>query len=206
MQIETIDDFKRVGEDLFGYGWQTRLAAALGVDGSTVRRWVGSALPVPPNVTAYLAMMAQRQEARGRLAFYECPIGTAVDVRPAPAVVLSGMKQRFAFTQTEQLKPFPAISARLFDGAVEIEQDGGKEDKIAVEGALFLQVRHPDSYHLAGYCAAALARGFVTSVASHRHHHYTVVASRFDSQGAKRMIYTHAGIIRHQKDITSEPD
>lgn len=33
---------------LFGEtAWQTRLAERLGVDGSTVRRWVSGAVPVP---------------------------------------------------------------------------------------------------------------------------------------------------------------
>ena len=33
---------------LYGeWGWQTRLAEALGVDGSTVRRWVSGAVPIP---------------------------------------------------------------------------------------------------------------------------------------------------------------
>ena len=29
-----------------GWGWQLKLAAALGVDGSTVRRWVSGASPI----------------------------------------------------------------------------------------------------------------------------------------------------------------
>lgn len=38
---------------LYGdHGWQTRLAEALEVDGSTVRRWVSGAVPIPGPVTA----------------------------------------------------------------------------------------------------------------------------------------------------------
>jgi len=39
----------KVGEYLYGYGWQTRMAEDLHVDETTVRRWVGgrSALPGP---------------------------------------------------------------------------------------------------------------------------------------------------------------
>lgn len=41
------DELKAAGRELFGHGWQTRLAERLGVDGSTVRRWVSGAVPVP---------------------------------------------------------------------------------------------------------------------------------------------------------------
>lgn len=41
------DELKEAGRALFGHGWQTRLAEQLGVDGSTVRRWVSGAVPVP---------------------------------------------------------------------------------------------------------------------------------------------------------------
>ena len=51
----TADDLKREGRALFGNGWQTRLAEALGRDGSTVRRWVSGAVPVPPYVDAYFS-------------------------------------------------------------------------------------------------------------------------------------------------------
>lgn len=43
----TPDELKEAGWTLFGNGWQTRLAERLGVDGSTVRRWVSGAVPVP---------------------------------------------------------------------------------------------------------------------------------------------------------------
>lgn len=41
------DELKKAGRALYGHGWQTRLAEALFVDGSTVRRWVSGAVPVP---------------------------------------------------------------------------------------------------------------------------------------------------------------
>jgi DNA-binding transcriptional regulator YdaS (Cro superfamily) len=40
-------ELKEIGERLYGYGWQTRLAERLGVDGSTVRRWVSGKSPIP---------------------------------------------------------------------------------------------------------------------------------------------------------------
>lgn len=41
------DELKEAGRALYGNGWQTRLAENLGVDGSTVRRWVSGSVPVP---------------------------------------------------------------------------------------------------------------------------------------------------------------
>ena len=45
-------ELKKVCKKLYGYGWQTRLAEQLGVDGSTVRRWVSGAVPIPNPVAA----------------------------------------------------------------------------------------------------------------------------------------------------------
>jgi hypothetical protein len=51
-----------VGEALFGaWGWQTRLAEQLEVDGSTVRRWVSGAVAVPGPVKVALRLMLERQ-------------------------------------------------------------------------------------------------------------------------------------------------
>jgi hypothetical protein len=51
-----------VGEALFGaWGWQTRLAEQLEVDGSTVRRWVSGAVSVPGPVKVALRLMLERQ-------------------------------------------------------------------------------------------------------------------------------------------------
>lgn len=49
------DELKAAGVKLYGdWGWQTRMAEALGVDGSTVRRWVSGAVPIPGPVAAAL--------------------------------------------------------------------------------------------------------------------------------------------------------
>ena len=56
------DDLRVVGEALFGaWGWQTRLAEVLEVDGSTVRRWVSGAVSVPGPVKVALRLMLEKQ-------------------------------------------------------------------------------------------------------------------------------------------------
>jgi hypothetical protein len=61
-QLST-EDLRIAGEALFGrWGWQTRLAEALEVDGSTVRRWLSGAVPAPHPVKVALRLML---EARG---------------------------------------------------------------------------------------------------------------------------------------------
>ena len=44
----TPDELRTVGEILYGrWGWQTKLAKTLRVDGSTVRRWLSGATAIP---------------------------------------------------------------------------------------------------------------------------------------------------------------
>lgn len=42
-------------------GWQSRLADALGVDGSTVRRWLSGAVPVPNPAAVAVRLLLDRQ-------------------------------------------------------------------------------------------------------------------------------------------------
>ena len=50
------------GAELYGErAWQTRLAEALGVDGSTVRRWVSGAIPIPQPVAAAVLCFLERK-------------------------------------------------------------------------------------------------------------------------------------------------
>lgn len=49
------------GVELYGErAWQTRMAEELGVDGSTVRRWVSGAVPIPQPVIAALNCFVDR--------------------------------------------------------------------------------------------------------------------------------------------------
>lgn len=56
----TTAELKKLGKSLFGFGWQTRLAEALEVDGSTVRRWVSGAVPIPGPVRAAIRCLSTR--------------------------------------------------------------------------------------------------------------------------------------------------
>lgn len=48
---------------LFGkYGWQTRLAEKLGIDGSTVRRWVSGTSAIPNPVAAAIRSWVKVKE------------------------------------------------------------------------------------------------------------------------------------------------
>lgn len=83
----TPDELRQVGAALFGeWGWQTRLAEALEVDGSTVRRWVSGAVPVPNPVKVALRLMLEQK--RGR------PIGPPAPVFASNALAAKPAKRR----------------------------------------------------------------------------------------------------------------
>lgn len=47
-------------------GWQDQLAAALSVDGSTVRRWVSGAVRVPGPAAAAIRCFLQVHKSKGK--------------------------------------------------------------------------------------------------------------------------------------------
>lgn len=54
----TPDEFAaRASAALGGRGWQTRLAAALGIDGSTIRRWLSGSMPLPAYAVAVVELL-----------------------------------------------------------------------------------------------------------------------------------------------------
>lgn len=53
----TPEDIKTRGEALFGPLWQTPLAAALGMNRTTVHRYATGALPIPPKVALALSAL-----------------------------------------------------------------------------------------------------------------------------------------------------
>ena len=67
MKPMSADELKQAGRELFGHGWQTRLAERLGVDGSTVRRWVSGAVPVPNPAAAAIRSFLYIRRTTGRL-------------------------------------------------------------------------------------------------------------------------------------------
>ncbi len=191
------EDFKRIGEDLFGSGWQTRLARALGVDGSTVRRWVGAAVPVPPQTAAFMDLLGSRQEARGALVFAMQRLPAHVAASAAAPARLEGMRRRLVFPGVEAPKPMPSIRAFDAQGTIGLSLVGDAEHDIAVADASFTITRHPDSRHLAGYVDAAREAGHVPVVVSHRFHHYTLIVHAADGEPAiTHQISTHSGTLR----------
>lgn len=190
------DHFKEIGEDLYGYGWQSRLARALGMDGSTVRRWVSGAVPVPPSASAYLRMMCSRQTTRGAyLALSHAQRATTGPTghRDKP---LTAMQRKIVFSGVERPKPVPTI--HLQEGILML----GEEPEFAESGS-FLVVRHPDSHHLEGYLKEMEKAGIVPATARGKHHHYTGI--RLEPEGASTIRYvlsTHSGRLRiHESQI-----
>ncbi len=56
----TPDELRQIGEELFGaWGWQTKIAKALRVDGSTVRRWISGATTIPGPAEVALELLLQ---------------------------------------------------------------------------------------------------------------------------------------------------
>lgn len=59
------DELRAIGERLWGrWGWQTRMAEALRVDGSTVRRWLSGATTIPGPAEVALELMVELSATR----------------------------------------------------------------------------------------------------------------------------------------------
>ncbi|MGB0694940.1 MAG: helix-turn-helix domain-containing protein [Rhodospirillaceae bacterium] len=58
----TPEDLRAQGEILFGrWGWQTKLAKALRVDGSTVRRWLSGASTIPGPAEVAIELLVEKK-------------------------------------------------------------------------------------------------------------------------------------------------
>ena len=65
----TPDQLRDIGEELYGrWGWQTRMAEALRVDGSTVRRWLSGASAIPGPAQVALELMLGEKRRTGETA------------------------------------------------------------------------------------------------------------------------------------------
>lgn len=59
------DELRATGERLWGrWGWQTRMAECLRVDGSTVRRWLSGASTIPGPAEVALELLLQIAETQ----------------------------------------------------------------------------------------------------------------------------------------------
>jgi len=59
----TSEELVKIGEKLFdSWGWQTKLAKALRVDGSTVRRWISGHSTIPGPVEVALELLLKEKE------------------------------------------------------------------------------------------------------------------------------------------------
>jgi len=191
------EDFKRIGEDLFGHGWQTRMAKALGMDGSTIRRWVGAAVPVPPQIASYLEVLGSRQEARGALVYALQRLTEPLAVVAGSPTRLEWMRKRLQFPGVDSLKPMPAINASMTGDAIALAFSGDQADATETDQVSYTLTRHPDSRHLAGYVEAAVAEGHAPAVTSHRFHHYSVIAHHPRAEPVTmHQISTHSGTLR----------
>jgi DNA-binding transcriptional regulator YiaG len=57
------DELRAMGERLWGrWGWQTRMAETLRVDGSTVRRWLSGASTIPGPAEVALELLLKEAE------------------------------------------------------------------------------------------------------------------------------------------------
>ena len=200
------EDFKRTGEDLFGNSWQTRMARALGIDGSTVRRWVGATIPVPPAIQAFLAMMGDRQEARGALTFAMQRLGSPGGVKLETPEGIGRMTKRLRFPGVDQPKPMPAIVTGGSEDEPTAMMSDEAADRIHTEGVSYQITRHPDSRHARGYVGAAERAGHDVSTIHVKHHHYTLLAHTGEpTPGTAHMIATHSGAVRLLRATTRDP-
>lgn len=59
----TQKELRQIGEKLYGrWGWQTKLAQALRVDGSTVRRWIAGTTAIPGPAEVALELLEKERE------------------------------------------------------------------------------------------------------------------------------------------------
>lgn len=59
----TPEELRGIGERLYGnWGWQTRMAETLRVDGSTVRRWLAGKVAIPGPVEVALELLLKMED------------------------------------------------------------------------------------------------------------------------------------------------
>lgn len=59
----TSEQLREIGEYLYGsWGWQTKMAETLRVDGSTVRRWLAGKVVIPGPVEVALELLVKEKQ------------------------------------------------------------------------------------------------------------------------------------------------
>lgn len=61
----TPDQLNNLGAELFGWGWQTRLAEYLNVTSRTVRRWSAGDCCIPHATTIAIALLVKQRQPVG---------------------------------------------------------------------------------------------------------------------------------------------
>lgn len=60
----TPEQLRKIGEQLYGnWGWQTKMAEALKVDSSTVRRWLSGRVTIPGPAEVALGLLEKEESA-----------------------------------------------------------------------------------------------------------------------------------------------
>lgn len=201
------EDFGAMGRALLSKGWQTRLADMLEVDGSTIRRWVGSGMAIPPTASAFLSMMADRQETRGALIYERQGVGDPALVdAPDTVVQHDRLLKTCMFPGTPDPKRMPNINAIHLAGRVVMLLEAEATDSIETAGVSFVVTRHPDPYHLAGYRAAAIADDHRTTAVRYGDHYYSLLAHLAPSPPLiRQQIATHQAVVRTVWSSVSDP-
>lgn len=190
----TTEHFKALGAELFGYGWQTRLAKALGMEGSTIRRWVSGSVPVAPSAISFLEMLASRQATRGAyLASLDAHMPPA-DLNPSDPQDIERLHVTHTFTGIDKAKPMPAVISNKDQSVLQLTDD---RQNCLDPNFSHLLVRHPDRYHLEAWLSVMRSSGHRPAYVSSRRHYYSAIAT--PQKGAAALTYklsTHSGLIR----------
>ena len=195
----TNEHFREIGEDLYGYGWQSRLARALGMDGSTIRRWVSGSIPVPPSAEAFLEMMRSRQAARGAYVAHRHAVHDTDPKGVRSEEPLVRMTRKLLFTGIDRPKPVPTV--QWDEGSIVLSE----RDDMAGTDRDITVVRHPDTSHLEGYLEEMRRQGVQPAVAKGKHHHYTGLVRTTDEEPVVTyLLSTHSGRIRLHRSRISD--
>ena len=67
-------EFAKIGDRLFGFGWQGALARFVGYNRNQINRYACAAEPVPPHIATLVRLLAEKLDA-GQPIHYPKPAG-----------------------------------------------------------------------------------------------------------------------------------